>query len=121
MVLRVPKGEQVYDVRVISSAVAALDALDVAVARLDLAVDDAELAAVLAVRDRLDARIATAVRAVDAASMWDTAGATSMTAWMADRGRTARPRAAREVRVARLVARLPVTAAAWADGRLFTG
>ena len=110
-----------YDVRVISSAVAALDALDVAVARLDLAVDDAELAAVLAVRDRLDARMAVTVRAVDAASLWDTAGATSMTAWMADRGRTARPRAAREVRVARLVARLPVTAAAWADGRLSTG
>ncbi len=43
-------------VGVISSAVADLDA---AVTRLDLAVDDRDLAAVLALRDRLDARIAT--------------------------------------------------------------
>ena len=33
----------------------------------------------------------------------------------------ARPRAAVMTRVARLVARLPVTAAAWAEGRLSTG
>jgi hypothetical protein len=97
----------VYDVVVLPSA---LDALDAA-ARLDLAVDDRDLAAVLALRDRLDARIATAVRAVDAASLWDAVGATSMTAWAADRGRMARPRAAVMTRVARLVAHLPVTAA----------
>jgi hypothetical protein len=99
----------------------AIAALDAAVARLDLAVDDGDLAAVLAVRDRLDARIATAVRAVDVAGLWDFAGATSMTAWTADRGRMARPRAAVTTRVARLVSRLPATAAAWADGRLSTG
>jgi hypothetical protein len=100
---------------------AALDHLDAAIARLDLAVDDHDLAAALALRDRLDARIATAVRAVDAASLWDAAGSTSMTAWTADRGRMARPRAAVMTRVARLVAHLPVTAAAWTDGRLSTG
>ena len=44
-----------------------------------------------------------------------------MTAWTADQGRMARPRAAVLTRVARLVAQLPVTAAAWADGRLSTG
>lgn len=99
----------------------ALADLDAAVARLDLAVDDRDLAAVLAVRDRLDARIATAVRAVDVAGLWDAAGATSMTAWTADRGRMARPRAAVTTRVARLVSQLAVTAAAWADGRLSTG
>jgi hypothetical protein len=98
-----------YDVWVISSDVAALDA---AVSRLDLAVDDRDLAAVLALRDRLDARIATAVRAVDAASLWDVVGATSMTAWTTDRGRMARPRAAVMTRVARLVTQLPVTGAA---------
>ena len=102
----------------ISSAVADLDT---AVARLDLAVDDRDLAAVLAVRDRLDARIAVAVRAVEVAGLWDAVGATSITAWTADQGRMARPRAAREVRVARLVARLPVTAGAWSEGRLSTG
>ncbi len=76
-------GEQVYDAEVLPSA---LDALDAAVGRLDLAVDDRELAAVLALRDRLDARIAAAVQAVDAASLWDTVGATSMTAWMTATG-----------------------------------
>ena len=74
-------------------------------AELDLAVDDRDLAAVLALRDRLDARIAAAVQAVDAAWLWDAVGATSMTAWVTDRGRMARPRAAVMTRVARLVAR----------------
>jgi hypothetical protein len=86
--LRALVGEQVYDVLVLPSA---LDALDAAIAGLDLAVDDRDLAAVLALRDRLDARIATAVQAVDAASLWDTVGATSMTAWVTDRGRMAGP------------------------------
>jgi Domain of unknown function (DUF222)/HNH endonuclease len=99
----------------------ALDRLDAAIGQLDLAVDDRDLAAALALRDRLDARIASAVQAMDAAGLWDAVGATSMTAWIADRGRMARPRAAVMSRVARLVARLPVTAAAWADGHLSTG
>jgi Domain of unknown function (DUF222)/HNH endonuclease len=118
VVLRVLGGEHVYDGAVLPSA---LDALDAAVGRLDLAVDDRDLAAVLALRDRLDARISGAVRAVDAAGLWDAVGATSMTAWTADQGRMARPRAAVMTRVARLTARLPVTAGAWADGRLSTG
>jgi Domain of unknown function (DUF222)/HNH endonuclease len=99
----------------------ALDRLDAAIGQLDLAVDDRDLAAALALRDRLDARIATAVRAVDAAGLWDAVGATSMTAWTADRGRMARPRAAVITRVARLVGPLPITATAWADGHLSTG
>ena len=103
---------------VLSSTVADLDA---AVAGLDLGVNDRDLAAVLAVRDRLDARIAVAVQAVDAAGLWDAVGATSMTAWTTDQGRMARPRAAVMTRVARLVAGLPVTAAAWSEGRLSTG
>ena len=107
-----------YDVWVLLSA---LDRLDAAIGELDLAVDDRDLAAALALRDRLDARIATAVRAVDAAGLWDAVGATSMTAWTVDRGRMARPRAAVMTRVARLVAQLPMTAGAWADGRLSTG
>jgi Domain of unknown function (DUF222) len=99
----------------------AIERLATTIDTLDLGVDDRELAAVLAVRDRLDARIAGAVAAVDAAGLWDTAGATSMAAWMTDRGRMPRGRAVRQVRTARLVDRLPVTAAAWSDGRLSTG
>jgi Domain of unknown function (DUF222)/HNH endonuclease len=100
---------------------ASLQCFLAALDRLALPVDLDELATVLAARDRLDARIAAGVRAVDAAGLWDGAGATSMTAWLAERGRMARGRAALAVRVARLVGRLPGVAAAWGDGRLSTG
>jgi hypothetical protein len=107
--------ERVYDAGV------DLDRLATAIDALDLGADGPELAAVLALRDRLDARISAGVRAVDSADLWDRAGATSMTAWLADRGRMSGRRASVMVRVARLVAQLPVVAAAWADGRLSTG
>lgn len=103
----------------ISSAV--IEQLLVLVDTLDLDADDGELAAALALRDRLDAHVAAGVRAVDAAELWDARGATSMTAWVADRARMPRGRAATMVRVARLVERLPATAAAWAAGALSTG
>jgi Domain of unknown function (DUF222) len=109
----------VYDDPVISSG--ALERLATVLDTLDLGVDDGELAAVLALRDRLDARIAAVVPGVDTAALWDAAGATSMAAWVADRGRMPRGRALRQVRTARLVSRLPVTASAWGDGRLSTG
>jgi hypothetical protein len=104
---------------VISSAV--IEQLAVLVDTLDLDADDGELAAVLALRDRLDAHVAAGARAVDAAELWDVRGATSMTAWVADRARMPRGRAATMVRVARLVQGLPVTAVAWASGALSTG
>jgi hypothetical protein len=54
-------------------------------------VDGDALAAVMALRDRLDARISDAVAALDASGLWELEGATSMTAWLADRGGMARP------------------------------
>ncbi|HET6952078.1 MAG TPA: DUF222 domain-containing protein [Acidimicrobiales bacterium] len=97
------------------------EALATAVDEIDIGADPDALAAVLALRDRLDARISAAVAAVDAAALWEIDGATSMTAWLADRGRTTRRRAARATREARLVARLPHTGAAWAGGTLSSG
>jgi hypothetical protein len=47
---------------------------------------DQAIAAVLALRDRLDARIAEAVGEFDAVSLWDADGATSLVAWLRDRG-----------------------------------
>lgn len=104
---------------VISSVV--IEQLVALVDTLDLDADDGEVAAALALRDRLDAHVAAGIRAVDTAELWDVRGATSMTAWVADRARMPRGRAATMVRVARLVERLPVTAAAWASGELSTG
>jgi uncharacterized protein DUF222/HNH endonuclease len=96
-------------------------ALANAIEELQIGADPGALAAVLALRSRLDARISAAVAAVDAAALWGLDGATSMTAWLADRGGLTRRRAARVAREARLVARLPATATAWAEGTVSAG
>jgi Domain of unknown function (DUF222) len=92
-----------------------------AIDRLDIPVDGEALAAVLALRDRLDARISDAVAAHDRAGLWELDGATSMTAWLTDRARMPRPRAAATAARARKLAQLPATAAAWRDGMLSSG
>jgi hypothetical protein len=88
---------------------------------LDIPADRASLAALLALHDRLDARISDAVAAHDRAGLWELDGATSMTAWLTDRARMPRPRAAASAARARKLAHLPVTAAAWRDGVLSSG
>jgi hypothetical protein len=60
--------------------------LGTAIDQLDIPVDGAALAAILALRDRLDARISDAVAAHDRAGLWELDDATSMTAWLTDRG-----------------------------------
>jgi hypothetical protein len=54
--------------------------LGTAIDELDIPVDGAALAAVLELRDRLDARLSDAVAACDRAGLWELDGATSMTA-----------------------------------------
>jgi Domain of unknown function (DUF222)/HNH endonuclease len=88
---------------------------------LDIPLDGDALAAVLALRDRLDARISSAVAAHDVAGLWELDGATSMTAWLVDWAAMPRPRAAATSSRARKLAHLPVTAGAWRDGVLSTG
>ncbi|MGH9217548.1 MAG: DUF222 domain-containing protein, partial [Acidimicrobiales bacterium] len=92
-----------------------------AIEGLDIPVDGDALAAVLALRDRLDAHISDAVAAHDRAALWELDGATSMTAWLADRARMPRPRAAATAVRARKLAQLPDTTAAWRDGVLSSG
>jgi hypothetical protein len=89
--------------------------------QLDIPADGADLAAVMGLRDRLDARISDAVAAHDHAGLWELDGATSMTAWLADRAAMPRTRATATVTRARKLAHLPVTAAAWCDGVLSSG
>jgi Domain of unknown function (DUF222)/HNH endonuclease len=88
---------------------------------LDIPVDGDGLAALLALRDRLDARISAAVATYDRAGLWELDGATSMTAWLVDRAAMPRPRAAATTSRARKLAHLPLTAGAWRDGVLSTG
>ena len=85
---------------------------------LDIPVDGNALAAVMALRDRLDARISDAVAALDASGLWELEGATSMTAWLVDRGGMARARAAATASRARKLAPLTLSPQAWRDGVL---
>ena len=71
--------------------------------------------------DRLAARLCEAVAAFDSAVLWEGDGATSMTAWLADRARMVRGRAAGWASRSRRLAQLPVTARAFADGVLSGG
>jgi hypothetical protein len=68
--------------------------------------------------DRLAARLADAVGEFDRAGLWDLDDATSMAAWLRVHADRSGADAARLVRVAGLVRRLPVTAGAWRDGTL---
>jgi Domain of unknown function (DUF222)/HNH endonuclease len=95
--------------------------LGTAIDELDLPADGAALAAVVGLRDRLDARISDAVAAHDRAGLWELDGATSMTAWLTHRAAMPRPRAAATVARARKLAHLPVTAGAWRNGTLSRG
>jgi len=80
-----------------------------------------ELLALLAERDRLDARIAVAVAEFDAAGLWDVDAATSMVAWLRDRARMSGRDAQRLVTMAKRTRVLPVTCAVWAAGALSSG
>jgi hypothetical protein len=92
-----------------------------AIEELAIPADGAALAAVVALRDRLDARISDAVADCDWAGLWELDGATSMTAWLTHHTRMPRPRASATAVRARKLAQLPVTAAAWRDGVLSSG
>src|ERR671911_1572090 len=95
--------------------------LGTAVETLDIPLDGDALATVIALRDRLEARISDAVNAYDRAGLWELDGATSMTGWLADRGGMARARAAATAARARKIARLSLTPQAWRDGLLSGG
>ena len=76
---------------------------------------------VLALRDRLDAKIAAALAELDASGGCGATGAVSTAAWLRSAGGCTRAEAHRWVRAARLVREAPVVGAAWADGRLSSG
>ncbi len=97
------------------------DDLEAAVEALSIPVDGEAIAAVLAIRDRLDARIAEAVGEFDAVSLWDSDGSTSLVAWLRDRGGCSRREAAHGSARAKALRSLPVTTAAWTAGEVSIG
>ena len=98
-----------------------LEPLAVAIDGLDLPVDGEVLAEAFGLADRLNAKLVAAVGAHDRAEVWRDDGATSMTAWLRQHGRRSSRDAASCTKTARRLALLPVTAAAYGDGRLSSG
>ncbi len=84
MVCRRDKHEQVY---AIGMAMGTIDEVETAVTSLVVAADRDSVAHVLAVLDRLQARVVAAVGELDAAGGWALDGAGSLPAWLRDRGR----------------------------------
>jgi hypothetical protein len=97
------------------------DELAGAVGGLEIPLYGDALAAVLRIADQLNARIAAAVDDFDRTGGWEIEGATSITAWLRDRGGVARPQAGQLLRTGRRFRDLPVLSAAARDGVLSGG
>jgi hypothetical protein len=72
----------------------------------------------LARYERLGAELHRVAGEIDAAALWEIDGATSMTAWLKDKGRMSAASAGAMTRTAARLRHLPVTGAAWAEGSL---
>jgi hypothetical protein len=95
--------------------------LAAAVDALDVPVSTDALAELLAIRDRLDAKVTAAVAAVDAAGLYEHDDALTMTGWLRSHGGRSCAAAARLAQTAKRTAQLPAVSAAWLDGSLSGG
>src|SRR3954466_3572493 len=104
-------GERMFDT---------VTALEQAVDSLTIPADEHILARVVEAMSTLQAKFAAAVAVFDENKLWDMNGATSMTGWLRDHGMTGRA-AKHATGVATKTAGLPVTSAAWTEGKLSVG
>src|SRR5256885_15287907 len=86
-----------------------------------MSVTAAEVLELVAERDRLDARLSTAVAEFDEAELWDLDAATSMKAWLRDHARMTNGQAHRLVVNARRLRAPPATHEAFVSGALSAG
>lgn len=98
-----------------------VDELCSAAEGLVLGVDGADLRRALQALDRVQAKLAVAIGAFDAAELWDVDGAHSMAAWLSSRAGLTGPDARRLAATARRLRTLPATRDAWLEGRLSGG
>jgi hypothetical protein len=98
-----------------------VDTLRALVENLDLGVDTDELAEVLAIADRLNAKANHAVGDVDAGALYEADAAVSMSGWLQAHGGMTKGTAFACVKTARRLRLLPVTRAAWESGVLSEG
>lgn len=97
------------------------EALATAIQEMEIGIDEQELTAVAALRDRLDAKLAMAVASFDGAELWDIDGSVSMIAWLrVHTGMTQRD-ATRVSSTARRLRGCPLTTQAWVDGEIDGG
>ena len=108
--------EHMYDREV--GAAGNIKELAAALACLAVAPVAGDIEELLALRDRLDAKISEVLRAFDAERCWAEDGSLSLTAWLAAHGRRSRKEAHREALTAKRLSQLPTTATAWAEGVL---
>jgi uncharacterized protein DUF222/HNH endonuclease len=98
------------------------EALAEAIDGLDVALDGDGLASVLALRDRLEAKICAAVGAFDDTNEWDRVdGCASLAGWLRVVGRMTAGDAARLAKTARRLRGLPRLRAAWLSGTVSGG
>jgi hypothetical protein len=97
------------------------DELHAAIEELEAPVDERALAELIALRDRLDARITAAVGEFDSAELWDVDGSTSMAAWLRRHTSMTPGDAKRTAVTASRVRRCPALQEAWSGGRLSSG
>jgi hypothetical protein len=95
--------------------------LSEAIDELEIPLDGDVLADVLGLLGRLDAHVASAVGRFDKAGFWDVEGATSMVAWLRDRGGVSKQQALRLRGTGRRFIDLLVVASAARDGVLSEG
>lgn len=88
---------------------------------LELAPRGDDIAAAIAARDQLSAKITAAVGDFDHAGDWALDGATSATAWLRSNAGMSGGDAAATVKNGRRVRQLPAVHAAWTSGRLSAG
>ena len=98
-----------------------LQELAVAIEEVEIGADGDSIEEAIALRDRLDARIAQSVGEYEATGWWAVDASASMVAWLRGHARMTRRSAQRlRTRASRLRS-LPVCAAAYADGTLSGG
>jgi hypothetical protein len=92
-----------------------------AVAEVDPVDDGASLAELVSLDDRLHAKVLRSLATFDASAAWVLDGDGSLTAWLKHHTDRSPGAAGALARAAKLLARLPETAAAYEDGRLSRG
>jgi hypothetical protein len=108
--------EQMYDEEV--GGAGSIKELAAAISCLEVAPVAGDIEQLLALRDRLDAKISEFLRVFDAERGWAEDGSLSLTAWLVGHGRRSGREAHREALTAKRLSQLPATAAAWAEGVL---